>query len=108
MVGDQKRLPCPPPLTNIDTVVNTLHLTSLELTVLENLYESALGNGHDFGFVEDHGIDPKKARGVISSLVKKNIITVWEPVRNESGLWTQFTWKNKDSERIDSLADVLS
>jgi hypothetical protein len=88
--------------------MNTLHLTSLELQVLENLYESALGNGHDFGFVEDHGIDPKQARGVISSLVKKNIITVWEPVRNESGLWTQFTWKNKDSEQIDSLADVLS
>ena len=84
------------------------HLTQLEEQVLKNLYMSADGNGHDFGFVEDHGINPKQARGVISSLVKKNIITVWEPVRNESGLWTQFTWKNKDSEQINSIDDVLS
>ena len=87
--------------------MNTIHLTSLELTVLENLYESAVGNGHDFGFVEDHGIDPKKARGVISSLVKKNIIEVWESVTNCTGTWTQFTWKT-DPEQINCLQDVLS
>lgn len=88
--------------------MTTTELTPLEQQVLENLYMSAEGNGHDFGFVEDHGIDPKQARGVISSLIKKNIITVWEPVRNETGLWTQFTWKNKDSEQINCLEDVLA
>lgn len=88
--------------------MTTTHLTPLEEQVLKNFYVSAEGNGHDFGYLEDHGIDPKQARGVISSLIKKNIITVWEPVRTESGLWTQFTWKNKDSEQINSLEDVLS
>jgi ferric iron reductase protein FhuF len=85
----------------------TTHLTPLEEQVLKNLYMSAEGNGHDFGFVEDHGIDPKQARGVISSLIKKNLITLWEPIHNETGIWTQFTWKNKDSEQIHCMEDVL-
>lgn len=88
--------------------MSSLHLTTLEEQVLKNLYMSADGNGHDFGFVEDHGIDPKQARGVISSLVKKNIITVWDPVRNESGFWTQFTWKNKEAHEVNCMGDVLS
>lgn len=88
--------------------MTTIQLTPLEEQVLKNLYMSADGNGHDFGFVEDHGIDPKQARGVISSLIKKDIITVWEPVRNCSGEWTQFTWNNKEPHQINCLEDVLS
>ena len=86
----------------------TKQLTELELQVLKNLYMSAEGNGHDFGFTEDHGIDPKQARGVISSLVKKDIIEVHEAITNCTGTWHQFTWRGKDSCKINSLDDILN
>jgi transcription initiation factor IIE alpha subunit len=82
-------------------------LTSLEKTVIENLFESAIGNGHDFGFVEDHGINPKVARGVLSSLVQKKLIEIHDPITNDSGTWTQFTWFNKNPEDINSLDDIV-
>jgi hypothetical protein len=100
-------LTCPEPSLNIDNMT-TKQLTELEEKVLQNLYMSAVGNGHDFGFVEDHDIDPKQARGVISSLIKKDIIEVHDAVTNCSGTWTQFTWKNKDAVNINSFEDVLS
>lgn len=85
-----------------------VQLTELEEKVLKNLYMSADGNGHDFGFTDDHGIDPKQARGVISSLIKKNIIEVHEAITNETGTWHQFTWRGKNSWEINSLQDILS
>ena len=88
-------------------MTNTNHLTPLELEVLNNLYDSACGNGHDFGFTEDHGINPLQARGVVSSLVKKNIIDVHEAIRTESGVWHQFTWHGKNAGDIKTLEDVL-
>lgn len=85
-----------------------IKLTTLENQVLENLYMSAEGNGHDFGFIEDHGIDPKQARGVISSLIKKNVIEVWDPLRVEPGASVQFNWKSKQPHEINCIEDVLS
>lgn len=73
-------------------------LTPLEIQVLALMFEDASGNGHDFGIVEnlaDH-IDMKIARGVISSLVKKDILTV-DDYRFEMGMergCTQFTWNH--------------
>ena len=70
-------------------------VTQLEKAVLAELYESASGNGHDFGFIEDARSavkNPRELAGVISSLVKKNIIQVWETITNDSGTFTQFTW----------------
>src|SRR3990167_6622240 len=62
-------------------------LTRLEKIVLKNLWISAEGNGHDFGFTEDHGLaDKKQAPGGVSSLVKKGYIRVHE---TENG-YTQF------------------
>jgi hypothetical protein len=69
--------------------------TQLEKAVLAELYESASGNGHDFGFIEDARSavkNPRELAGVISSLVKKDIIVVWDPVTTDSGTFTQFTW----------------
>jgi predicted transcriptional regulator len=86
---------------------NTYNLTSLEMEVLKNLFESADGNGHDFGFTEDHGIDARQARGVISSLVKKGYIEVHEAITNDSGTWHQFTWKGKEPHEVTSLRDLL-
>lgn len=83
------------------------NLTELEMQVLKNLYDSADGNGHDFGFVEDAGIDPRIARGVISSLSKKGIIEIWDRMWNGQQFFTQFTWKKAKSHEIKSLADVI-
>jgi hypothetical protein len=83
-----------------------MKLTPLETEVLENLFDSANGNGHDFGYTEDHGIDPKQARGVISSLVQKRIIMVHEPVTTDSGTWHQFTWVGKEAHEVNSIADI--
>jgi hypothetical protein len=87
---------------------NKMKLTALETEVLENLFDSADGNGHDFGYTEDHGIDPKQARGVISSLVQKNIIMVHEAITTDSGTWHQFTWVGKEPHEVNSIADILN
>jgi hypothetical protein len=70
--------------------------TALEKKVLAKLFWSAEGNGHDFGFIEDaRGVCDNKAQlaGVISSLVKKGIIRVWEQ-ENPDIKVTQFTWED--------------
>jgi hypothetical protein len=86
--------------------------TALELTLIENLFHSSDWNGHDFGIIEDSveesGIDPKVARGVLSSLVKKEVITIWEAVTNDSGTFTQFTWRGKNAEDITCLEDIVN
>jgi hypothetical protein len=74
--------------------------TDNELELLKSFYYSALVNGHDFGYTYEHILDPRKARGVISSLIKKNVICVHEPVRTEIGYCQQFTWKGKAAEVI--------
>jgi len=86
-------------------------LTNLERTVLENLFDSASGNGHDFGLIEEAGIDARQARAIVVSLQKKGIIEIHEPVTTDSGTWTQFTWSKegiyprgeKSPERIEDL-----
>ena len=90
---------------------NTITLTPLESQVLEELFCSASGNGHDFGFIEDAGIDPKQARGVVASLAKKGIIMIHEPITNESGTFTQFTWGcfglNGVDRPVNEIQDIL-
>jgi len=80
-------------------------LTPLERKVLRVLFESSAGNGHDFGFIEDgrKAVDqPRQLGGVVTSLVKKGVIFVYEAVRTDSGLWTQFDFSNNgyDAERV--------
>jgi hypothetical protein len=68
-----------------------MSFTALEKAVLAKLIESARGNGHDFGFIEDaRGVCPQvnQLSGVVASLVKKGVIIVHD---FENG-WTQFTW----------------
>ena len=67
-------------------------LTTLEREVLDNLFVSSSRNGHDFGFIEDHGIDARKARAIVVSLQKKGIIAIHDPVNTSGGTWTNFTW----------------
>jgi hypothetical protein len=69
-------------------------ITKYESEVLDGLIESSKANGHDFGIIEDlrGPFNMRQARGAISSLVKKNWITVHDAVTNESGTWTQFTF----------------
>jgi hypothetical protein len=76
-------------------------VTQLEKAVLAKLYESANGNGHDFGFIEDARSavkNPRELAGVISSLVKKGIIVVWDAVTTDSGTFTQFTWEQTKAD----------
>lgn len=78
-----------------------MKFTQLEKAVLTILYKSANGNGHDFGFIEDARSavkNPRELAGVISSLVKKDIITVWDAVTTDSGTWTQFTWYQTEAD----------
>ena len=80
-------------------------LTRLEKIVLKNLWISAEGNGHDFGFTEDHGLaDKKQAPGVVSSLVKKGYIRVHE---TENG-YTQFTWRDNNGGGSAGVATFVA
>ena len=74
-----------------------MKLTKLEQTVFLVLFNSAEGNGHDFGFIEDARKSVKEAKqlgGVVASLIKKKLIEVHDPVTTDSGTYTQFTWKS--------------
>jgi len=82
--------------------------TKLELQVIEDLYDSSYGNGHDFGFTEEVNLDPKVARGVLSSLVQKEVITIWDAVTNDSGTWHQVTWRGIEPHEINSVEDILN
>lgn len=68
--------------------------TTLELGVLVALFKSSEGNGHDFGLVEDArgAVDfPAQLGGVITSLVRKGIITNPTEARtNKHDIWHQF------------------
>ena len=69
-----------------------VRLTPLEKKVLNALYDSADGNGHDFGFIEEARPaveSPRQLGGVVTSLIKKGLILVSPEVIN--GL-TQFQW----------------
>lgn len=70
-------------------------LTAKELNLLKTLHISSDGNGHDFGFIEAGKTlfpSPATLGGVVSSLSKKGLIVVHEPVTTDSGTWTQFTF----------------
>jgi len=72
-------------------VKQMIKLTSNEKKVLAALIKSSEGNGHDFGFIEDarDAVGPKSLAGVVSSLVKKKILISHEPIKTDSGWWTQ-------------------
>lgn len=75
------------------------NFTKLEMSVLKKLFESSAGNDHDFGFIEDARksvANKTQLSGVVASLIKKNLIVVHDAVKNDSGRWTQFTFKNVD------------
>ena len=82
--------------------------TPLELQVIEDLYDSSEGNGHDFGFTDEVHLDHKIARGVLSSLVQKEVITIWEEIKNCAGTFHQFTWRGIESHNINSVEDILN
>jgi hypothetical protein len=80
---------------------NKIKFTNLEIAVLKKLFNSSAGNGHDFGFTEDARSvvkNPRELAGIISSLVKKNVIDVWEPTTTDSGTFVQFTWAQTGDE----------
>lgn len=74
-----------------------MKLTEMERKVLEALYESSEDNGHDFGCIEDArgvvGVDQLGA--IVSNLVKKGLIEIYDSVTTDSGTWTQFAWCEK-------------
>ena len=74
----------------------TVNITPLEKRVLAALFESADGNGHAFGFMEDcrEAVDtPRELAGAMSSLVKKGIVEVHhDPFTMQQCGVTQITW----------------
>lgn len=91
----------------------TIKLTKGEKQVLAALYESASGNGHDFGFTEDARAvvkSPRELAGFVSQLVQKGLIDVWPTERIGDNLVTQFTWPSdsgyEDDSRIAHVAMV--
>ena len=83
-----------------------IKVTALEKDALRVMLESSEGNGHDFGFVEDltaHTGNAFIAGALITNLMKKELIRVWEPVETDTGVWTQFTWR-QPVEVIEELS----
>ena len=86
-------------------------LTNNERRVLGELWNSACGNGHDFGFIEDArtAVDnPRSLGGVVSSLSKKGLIDIHDPVTTDSGTWTQFTWTGTSSGSNEGLKQAAA
>jgi hypothetical protein len=77
-----------------------IKFTDLEVLVLRDLLKSWDGNGGDFGFTEGvESVDGSRARGVLSSLVKKGVIHIWDPVTTDSGTFHQFDFCGPDEGR---------
>lgn len=71
-----------------------IQLTDLETLVLKDMFRDARGNGHDFGIVENISCLPMhKVRGVLASLVKKDVIMIDDTYKRETG-YTQFVWNH--------------
>jgi hypothetical protein len=94
---------------------SAVRLTELETKALRVLFDSADGNGHDFGFIDDL-IEAKvmgrdQVAGVVASLAKKGIIYNWgEEKVNWNASYTQFTWGKlfgEDQIYPDSFSDLL-
>jgi len=104
-------------ITDMNTQNQAVQLTELETKAMRVLFESAQGNGHDFGFIEDL-IDARimgreQVGGVVSSLVQKGVIFHWGTENNTNGFgagsYTQFTWEQSrfgDEPYFDSLAEL--
>lgn len=81
-----------------------IKLTGSELAILRIAFVSSDGNGHDFGFTEDivkamRGAMSAQAVGaLVTSLQRKGIFEVYEPVTTDSGTWHQFVFKLPISE----------
>lgn len=99
--------------------LSAVRLTELETKALRVLFDSASGNGHDFGFIDDliksRIMGRDQVAGVVSSLVKKGIIEDWGEERvNWNQTYTQFTWGKQCgfgpnmNEGWESLPDSLS
>jgi hypothetical protein len=83
-----------------------IQLTDLETLVLNDMFLDASGNGHDFGIVENISCLPmRQVRGVLASLVKKDVIMIDDSYKRETG-WTQFTWNHAGIDP-KSIEDVL-
>lgn len=85
-----------------------MKLTKMEVVVLKAMDQSARSNGYDFGFIEDCRpavASPRSLAGVVSSLVKKGVITVHEAAYTDSGRWTQFTFRIP-VQQVGALVDA--
>jgi len=102
--------------TQTHTTHNThmkILITDLETVVLNDMFKDASGNGHDFGIVENITCLPMtQVRGILASLVKKDIILV--DYKGPNG-WTNWTWNHAgdmsgntpESINPKSIQDVL-
>lgn len=105
--------------TTTGTENSAVRLTELETKAMRVLFDSADGNGHDFGFIDDL-IDARimgrdQVSGVVSSLAKKGVIFNWGTETNTNGWgvgsYTQFTWGTQcgdGPEKWESHPETLS
>jgi len=88
--------------------LNMKKLNENELMVLKSLIPSSMGNGHDFGFTDEHancGLTKHQMAGYISSLSKKGYIDL-EDLSNDPGvecMATQFNFTLKAEEILDGV-----
>jgi hypothetical protein len=96
--------------------LSAVRLTELETKALQVLFDSADGNGHDFGFIDDliesRIMGRDQVAGVVASLAKKGIIFNWgEEKVNWNQTYTQFTWGKvfggEDGFYPESFSDLL-
>lgn len=70
-----------------------MNLTAKELAVIPAILAANDENGGDFGLVESIQFegDRRVLGGILTSLQRKGVLEVHEPVTTDSGTWTQFT-----------------
>ncbi|GEM_PF-6862465 len=81
-----------------------MKFTKKEMAVIKALCESMRENGFDFGYLEDIKIEGMTARsisGTLRELHKKIDFEICDPIRTDSGRWTQITVNWTDEQFPD-------
>jgi len=87
-------------------------LTTMEHKVLEAMFESAAGNGHDFGVMEEviaaNAVGKVQLGAVVTNLIKKGLVIVYPPVCVDGEeMVTQFAWSAVDPLQSSDMEEKI-
>jgi len=89
-----------------------MKLTTMEHKVLEAMFESAAGNGHDFGIMEEvisaNVVEKNQLGAIVANLIKKGLITIWDPVCVDGEeMVSQFAWSATDPLQSSDMEEKI-